>query len=68
MKLNTFWKYSYPMSVVCDGVLLNSHFCNIAFSRQYAAQGTLDYSAYFTQHVTEFAISNSIKVLKLPFK
>jgi len=56
------------MSVVCDGVLLNSHFCNIALSRQYAAQGMLDYSGYFTQHVTEFAISNSIKVSKLPFK
>lgn len=54
--------------IVCDGVLLNSHFCNIVLSRQYAAEDMLDYSAYFTQHVTEFATFNSIKVLKLCFK
>lgn len=53
MKFNTFWKYSYPMSVVYDGVLLNSHFCNIALSRQYAAQGTLDYFTYFVWHMLQ---------------
>lgn len=57
------------MSVVCDGVLLNSHFCNIALPRQYAAQRHAGlFSVFHTVHVTEFATSNSIKVLKLRFK